>query len=136
MRVLTATNMIELLPIGQVEADAQAKQFESLAPANCRGDRWLSRSVATGHTTVEQIQFNSTPAFLFWWHKSVDDGLWIDACQSYASDVDIAIAFAAANKLQQRENCKYVRFMTIRAGLAKAAEKYGYLVEGLILSKF
>lgn len=127
--------MIDLLPVGSVESDRAARQFESLAPANCRGDRWLSRSITTGETKVEQIQFNGIPAFLFWWHKSVDNGLWIDGCQSYDNDLDIAIAFAGASKLQHREGCSYVRFMTIRQGLAKAAEKYGYVIEGLILCK-
>lgn len=127
--------MIDLLPIGHVGSERVAQQFESLAPANCRGDRWLSRSITTGETKVEQVQFNGVPAFLFWWHKSVDSGLWVDGCQSYDNDVDIAVAFAAASKLKYREGCSYVRFMTIRRGLAKVAQDFGYMVEGLILCK-
>lgn len=135
MKTLSPTDMIDLLPVGSVEADRAARQFESLAPANCRGDRWLSRSITTGETKVEQIQFNGVPIYLFWWHKSVDNGLWIDGCQSYNEKADIKVAFAAASKLQYREGCSYVRFMTIRQGLAKAAESFGYVVEGLILCK-
>jgi hypothetical protein len=133
VKTLSEKDLIELLPVGETDALDGAKLFESLLPASCRGEGFLHRSVSLGHFTCEQIAFNGKPAFLFWWHKSVDDGLWIDACQTYFTDVPIKVAFLAAELLRSREKCGYVRFMTTRAGLATESQKHGYEVEGLIL---
>lgn len=125
--------MVDLLPASLEDAESKAKLFEAIAPVNCRRDGWLHRAVVVKQLTVEQVAYNGQPAFLLWWHKSIDDGLWISACQSYDNDIPPQVAFLGIAKLRTREKCGYVRFMTIRAGLAHLAKKMGYQAEGVML---
>jgi hypothetical protein len=135
VRELSDSELIELLPATTEASDVGASMFESISPANCRGESFLHRAVSTGLMQCEQANFNGNPAFLFWYHKSTDDGLWIDACQSYDMGVPIKVAFLAVEKLRLREKCSYIRFMSLRAGLIHESSKHGFKPEGIILVK-
>jgi hypothetical protein len=135
MRQLNREKLISLLSVSESEQDKMAHLFEAVAPVHSRGEASLSRLTSSGVYKAEQIQLNGVPAFLFWWSKTSDAGLWIHAAQAYDSNHDIGVAFLGAAAIQKREACTYIRFMTLRAGLVRSAEKHGYKIDGLIMSK-
>lgn len=135
MKTLTDIEMIELLPASDYEAMKMAFSFDSVSSLLSPDATFLSRAVTTGVIKCWQVKYNNIPAFMLWWHISSDNGLWIDACQSYGSDCPIDIAFMAVEKIKDGKGCKYVRFMTVRGGLVEVAKKAGYRIDGLILVK-
>lgn len=135
VKTLDRAKLISLLSVSESETDRMAHLFEAVVPVSSRGDLSLSKLTSQGVYRAEQIQFNSQPCFLFWWSKTLDGGLWVHAAQSYDNKGNIDVAFMGADAIRQREGCTYIRFMTLRSGLVRAAEKHGFKIEGLILIK-
>lgn len=135
MKRLTDKELIQLLPPDNDNLAAAISAFESVCPVNSYSKGFLEQAVKQGHYTPLQVNFEGVPALVLFYSETLDKGLWIHAAQTlnpYHSD----LVFAAAHVLQQQKQLRYVRFMTIRAGMARVATKrHGYVVEGVVLSK-
>jgi len=134
MKKLSEDEMIGLLDVETAEAVAMAAQFDALAPISCKNESSLSQLVTDGVYSVQQITYNLRPAFLVWYSVSSDGCLWVHAAQTYQCiGASSSVCFAGIQKLKERHGAKYVRWMTIRGGLARDARAHGYKVEGVVL---
>jgi hypothetical protein len=135
MNILSQIALTELLPAGDAEALSMAEKFDAVAPVMVKDENNLSRAVSEGWYAMRRIDFNGSAAFMLWYSISpMDGGLWIHASQSYhAEGVTSAVCFAGIELLAKMEKAPWIRFMTIRGGLARDAKKHGYVVEGVIL---
>lgn len=134
MKRLTPEFLVTVLPAEKNEAERMACLFDSLAPLAFVAEKYLQMAVTNGAIIAEQVTYDSQPAFLLWWHKGVDC-LWINACQSYDSGAPLDAAFIAVDLIRQREQMQFVRFMTLRGGMVKAALAHGYIAEGVVCLK-
>jgi hypothetical protein len=125
MKTIAPEKMLSLVGVDNAESDRMAGEFESVAPLFARNDGWLHREVQAGRVTAEQIQFNAAPAFLVW-HHTDGDCKWINAIQSYDSGYSSDIGFIGIQRIAERDGCKFIRFLTIRGGLARAGRKFGF----------
>lgn len=136
VKTLTDEQIISFQPCPVETAATAAKLFESFAPVNSRKPGFLDYAVKEGLCVCEQISFNDAPAFVFWYHKTDDGGLWLNAVQSLHSEgVPFAAALVAVEKLRQREKAQYVRALTIRGDLTRILLANGYKVDGVLLAK-
>lgn len=133
MKKFSSSEMIDLLPVSAEDALSTGKLFEAVSPVNCLSEGFLAREVSSGRCRVTQVQFNGEPAFMLWTHVSADNGLWVDACQSYGSSAPIGVCFVAVEKMKMAGRHEYCRFMSIRQGLIKTALNHNFRIDGIIL---
>lgn len=135
MKVLSEQAMIEVLTTDAALAAAQAELFETIAPLVCKNKGFLAYAVKEGLFVAEQINYNGRPAYIFWYHKSHDNGLWIDAIQTLDKTIPFKAAIVGVEILRKRDNCNYTRFMTTRGGMVNVCKQAGYVVEGVVMAK-
>lgn len=128
-------NDIQLDACPEADAVKAAEEFRDFAPLNFKDRISLDYLTREGFVTAEQVTFNGEPAYVVWWSKTLDNGLSINACQSLRDGVSVDVAFIAAERIQTREGCPYLRFASIRQGLLRHAERRGYKFETVVMTK-
>lgn len=134
MRKLNEQQLISLLPPDNDAVCQAISAFESVAPVNSYSKGYLAKAVAEGHYIPLQVNLQDVPHQILFFSVTLDGGLWIHAAQTI-KPYHIDLTFAAAETLRQQQQCSYIRFMTIRAGMVRAAQNHGYIVEGVVISK-
>jgi hypothetical protein len=135
MKTLSAQELIELLPPTPDELGDGLAAFELSAPVMCREPGYLKELIDEGWMQASTIHVNGRPAFLIGWHISTDRGLWFDFVQSLSPDSDHAVAITTVERLAAQNGCRYVRWTTLRRGIVKWAQDFGYIPEAIILTK-
>ena len=133
MKVLCANQIELLLPATDV-AELAANKFDALAPIAVQKG-YLKYAVAEGIFKTCQVNCDGKPALVFWYSVTDDKGLWIHAAQSISDQATADYIFTAGNKLCRQNHCKYILFLTTRAGLIRAGEKDGFNVAGVAMVK-
>lgn len=130
---MTTEQMLVLLVSSQEDiAKAQARLAPLFSPVVTQA--WLDYAVNEGWLQVNTISLDDASIGVIWYHRSSNRELVVSACASFSGE-DHFPAFAAASKLIAKSlNCDYVKFETIRPGLAMKALTLGFKVSGLVLS--
>lgn len=133
MRKLTQAKMLSLLESNQ---DSIARAISKLEPlfTPLVNAHTLTHAVSEGFINVNTIELDGEEIGCIWWHASCNGELVVNACASIKQDDNFPAFVAAAKLIAKARNCKYVKFETIRPGMAMKAVTLGFKVSGLILS--
>lgn len=135
MKILSNVDAVELCACPPNMASAAAATFDDFAPVDFEAGL-LDYACNEGFVRAEQVLYNGQPAFVMFWSKSLDNGLSINAAQTLkAVDCPVDVAFIAAEKIRARENCKFTRFATRRAGLLEHSRQHGFRFETVLMKK-
>lgn len=136
MRVLTQDELIELLPATPAQVETCLAAFELAAPILCREPGYVKLLAAEGWIQTNVVAVDSEPAYLIGWHVTPDRGFWFDVVVSVnGRQIPYNQVAAIVEKLAKEKHCRYVRWVTLRRGIAKWARDIGYQAEAVILTK-
>jgi hypothetical protein len=135
VRTLSSQELIELLPAEAGLVDVALRRFEFMAPALCREAGHCRHLIDEGFIEPAAIRWRDRNAFFFGWRMTTDRGLWIDLAQTLNAGASTDVLVAGVSLLAQREQARYIRFLTARPGLVRIAEREGYRAEAVVMVK-
>jgi hypothetical protein len=98
--------------------------------------RWLHDGIQAGHYQASTIQVNGHPRFVVAWHVTPNQTLCVNAAaQIGAQRPDIDALFAGLCQIARDRACRTLEFVTLRAGLLKAALARGFVADGVLLTR-
>ena len=111
------------------------RRFEITAPALCRKPGYCRELVDEGFLEPLQINWLGAPAYFLGWRMTTDRGLWIDIAQTLIASAPADVLWNGVAMLAERERAAYIRFLTMRPGLVKLAQRHGYQPEAVLMVK-
>ena len=135
MKHLSENELIELIAPTPLVLERGLASFEVTAPILCREVGYLKQLVSEGWVETKVVVVNGEPAYLIGWHITPDQGFWFDFVVTLGSAASYQACVVAIERLAHEKKCRYVRWVTLRRGIAKWAKEQGYTAEAVILTK-
>ncbi len=135
MRVYTDQQMISLLPTTSEDVEKGSKVFEA---GSCMfsTEGFLKHAVLEGWTVPFNVCYEEEPEYLLCVHKSVDNGLYVDAVAKIGKrERCLHIVYAMVDQLVKEQKARYIRFMTRSKSVAEQSMRHGYTIESVCLTK-
>ncbi|SRR6266487_2348754 len=133
MKLLSHIDCLEILPADTATAMQGADCFPEILAASFLPNYYRT-AFAEGWVNPSAVFLSGKKIGLVGWHRAADGGLWIDCCIAF-EPLPTNFLWTVLAVLERELEPKYVRFLTMRRGLAHLAARHGFAATAVMMQK-
>lgn len=120
--------MVTLVNTSAQNAQRAQERLAAVMPYGMAGEKTLFHYWQEHLICSNTVCIDGQPAFIVFWHRGLDCSLIINGVASIQDGADRSDAlYAGFEELAKVAQCSSIIFHSTRAGMARKAEKFGFL---------